>query len=70
MSDKVQMVAFRSHVRDNGELVRKGEEFEATDTEAHGYASRDTPLAGPLDGEIEEKPKPRKRTPKKKAKGK
>lgn len=62
MADKVQMVAFRSHVRDDGELVRKGEEFQVTEEQAHAYASRESPLAGPLDDEPEDKPKRRAAT--------
>lgn len=55
---KVTMVAFRSHVRDDGQMVRKGQEFEATAEESHAYAARENPLAGPLDG-VEQKAKPR-----------
>lgn len=53
MSDKteetgVRMVALRTHKR-GPDIVRKGQEFTATEQEAKVYATRDEPLAGPLE---------------------
>lgn len=47
----VTMVAFQTHTRGDG-LVKRGEEFEVSEEEAHGYASRKNPLAGPVDGDL------------------
>jgi hypothetical protein len=55
-----RMIAFRTHTRGDT-LVRKGEEFTATEEEAHAYAARENPLAGPLE-EDEEVGAPRRRS--------
>lgn len=47
---KVRMVAFQTHTRGDG-LLKRGDEFEVTEEEAHAYAARKNPLAGRLDSE-------------------
>jgi hypothetical protein len=51
--NKVKMVAFRSHLTPAG-MVRRGDEFELSEQQAKQYTDR-THLAGPLDGEPEDR---------------
>jgi hypothetical protein len=53
--ETVRMVAFRSHMR--GEVVlKRGDEFEVTEEEAHAYAARKNPLAGQLEDAGQDEP--------------
>lgn len=53
--DGVRMVSLRTHKLANGTLARTGDEFTATEAEARAYASKENPLAGPL--EVDDEPK-------------
>jgi hypothetical protein len=63
----VRMVSLRTHKRPDGMLVRRGDEFQATEEEAKQYAVRESPLAGPLEDDDEQDGESRVRRPAKKA---